>query len=331
MTEKKPKEIVKFEQERTFGDIIGAPFQFIIQEFKSFAGTLLKFAGPFVAVAFLSISLLANDIYSSVIMNTNISGSSVVYGIILVISLMLGMLSIIVVTHSYITLYVENGKGNFTKEDVGQLLKKNLWKVFGAGILTYIMVIIGVMLLYIPGIYLGIALTFVFLIIIYEKVSVGKAISRSFEVIKGKWWQTFGLILVFGMIIGTTSYVFIIPIYLVVIVASVSGTQIGVGSVIMITLFVFLYFTAYMFFMSMQQIMIAFQYFNIAANKEGIHLKDRIAAISENEKTSEFKEENGISEKNNEETKEEKTKNDKDSENNRFIADEDINRFKPKE
>jgi len=325
MTEKKPKEIVNFIRERTFGDIIGAPFQFIIQEFKLFAGTLLKFAGPFVALVFLTVSLLANDIYSSTVSNTNLSETTTIYGILLLLSLILGMFSVLAVTHSYITLYVERGKGNFTKDDVGVLLKKTIWKIFGAGILTYVMVIIGVLLLYIPGIYLAIALTFVFLIIIYEKVSIGKAISRSFELIKGNWWKTFGLILVFGMIIGTTSYVFIIPIYVVFILAAVSGTQISIGSAVMVTLFVFLYFTAYMFFISMQQIMIAFQYFNISVQKEGAHLKDRIAAISENEENPEFEKE--IIE-NNDEEKNEKEKN---AEKNRFIKDEDINRFKPKQ
>ncbi len=322
MKEKTIKKDINFIEERSFGDIIGAPFQFIIQEFKTFAGTLLKFAGPFVALAFLTISLLANDIYSSSVLNTKPSGATAVYVIILALSLMLGMLSIVVVTHSYISLYVKKGKGNFTKEDVGDLLKKNVWKIFGAGLLTYIMVVLGVLLLYIPGIYLAIALSFVFIIIVYENKSVGNAISRSFEIIKGKWWQTFGLILVFGMIIGASSYVFIIPIYVIVIVAAVGGTQIGAGSVIIITLFVFLYFTAYMFFMSMQQILIAFQFFNISAGKEGLHLKDRIAAINEEEKD--------LNSENSENT--EKATETPEKEKNRFLDDEeDINRYKPKQ
>jgi len=330
MTNKKPKEIINFIQERSFGDIIGAPFQFLIQEFKPFAGALLKFAGPFVAVAFLTVSLLANNIYSSAVMKTTISGSTAVYGILLALSLMLGLLSVVVVTHSYITLYVKRGKGNFTKDDVGNLLKKNVLKIFGAGILTYIIVLIGVLLLYIPGIYLAIALSFVFLIAVYEEKNVGNSISRSFEIIKGKWWQTFGLILVFGMIIGASSYVFIIPIYAVIIAAAVSGTQIGTGSVVLLTLFVFLYFTAYLFFMSMQQIMIAFQYFNILARKEGIHLKDRIAAINP-EKTDENSDNNFEKTEKKEQTEVENKEELLKPEKNRFLEDDDINRFKPKD
>ncbi len=325
MEQKKPKkEIVKFIRERTFGDLIGAPFEFIIQEFKTFAGTLLKYAGPFVAVTFLMVSLLANDIYNAAVMNTNTPTSTIIYAFILAFSLMFGLLAVIIVTHSYISLYVSKGKGNFTKDDVGELLKKNLWKVFGAGILVYIMVIIGFFLLYIPGIYIGVVTSFVFLIIIYEKKSATESISRSFEIIKGKWWHTFGLILVFGLIIGSISYVFIIPIYAVVIVAFLSGTQIGTGSVILLALFIFLYFAAYLFFMSMQQIMIAFQYFNIRTKKEGLHLKNRIAAIND-ENSSESEGIEDISAKENNEITDKK-----ESKKNRFEEDNDINRFKPK-
>ena len=237
---------------------------------------------------------------------------------------MLGILSVVVVTHSYITLYVRKGKGNFTKDDVGELLKKKIWKVLGVGFIAYLLTGIGVLLFYIPGIYLGITLSFVFIIIIYEEKTVGQTISRSFQVIKGNWWKTFALILVFGMIIGAMSYVFIIPIYIIFIFAAFSGSQIGAGSVIVITLFAFLYFAAYMFFMAMQQIMIAFQYFNISAEKDGIHLKDRIAAINkEEEKTSE-NQKTDISEK-------DETTETKDNEQNRFLEEDDINRFRPKE
>ncbi len=321
---KQKKEIVKFIRERTFGDLIGAPFEFIIQEFKSFAGTLLKYAGPFVAVTFLMVSLLANDIFNAAVMKSNTPTSTIIYAVILIFSLMFGMLAVVIVTHSYISLYVSKGKGNFTKDDVGELLKKNLWKVFGAGILVYIMVVIGFLLFYIPGIYLAVATIFIFLIIIYENKSATESISRSFEIIKGKWWQTFGLILVFGLIIGSMSYIFIIPIYAVVIVAFLSGTQIAAGSVILLSLFIFLYFTAYLFFMSMQQIMIAFQYFNIRDGKEGLHIKDRIAAIND-EKSSEREGNDEILKNDNNKTKEKK-----ESQKNRFEENDDIDRFKPK-
>ncbi len=321
------KEIVNFVEERTFGDIIGAPFYFIIQEFKLFAGTLLKYAGPFVALSLLSVSLLANDIYSSAVSNVSLPSSSSLYGLILFLSFALGALAVITVTNSYITLYVNKGKGNFTKDDVGDMLKQNVFKVFAVGLITSILTFLGILLLYLPGIYLSISFSFVIIILVYEKTTVGKSISRSFEVIKGYWWQTFGLVLVFGMIIGAMAYVFIIPPYVIFIYSEITGTKISENSAIFITLFVFLYFTAYLFLMSMQQIMIAFQYFSILSKKEGLHLKNKIAAIfsdTDNETKAEEREKD-ITEKEERETEE------KDKEQNRFTEDDDYNRFKPKQ
>ena len=41
------KESIKFYEDRTFGDLIGAPFQFVIQEFKNLFLTILKYSSPF--------------------------------------------------------------------------------------------------------------------------------------------------------------------------------------------------------------------------------------------------------------------------------------------
>ena len=70
--------------------------------------------------------------------------------------------------------------------------------------------------------------------------------------------------------------------------------------------------------------MIAFQYFNIRSGKEGLHLKDRIAAIND-ENSSEREENDEISKIDNNNTNEKK-----ESEKNRFEENDDINRFKPK-
>ncbi len=328
MQNTKKKKPVDFVRERTFGDIIGAPFYFIVQEFKQFAPMLLRFAGPFVAVSFLALSLLANDIYTAAVNNVSSPSTTPVYAFILFLAFLLGALAVTTVTHSYISLYVKNGKGNFTREDVAEMLKKNVWKVFAAGFLTGLISFVGFLLFYIPGIYLSVALSFVFIALIYENKTVGESISRSFEIIRGSWWQTFALVLVFGMIIGAMSYVFIIPIYAVIISASITGNEISSGSTIFITLFVFLYFTAYLFFISMQQVMVAFQYFNLLAQKEGLHLKDKIAAIIKEQPE---KEQSKPKEQKSEDINETKPESEKkDEEKNRFSDDDEYDRFKPK-
>ena len=336
--EKKTKEIVNFTKERDFGELIGAPFYFIIQEFKPFARTLIRYAGPLVAIALLSMTLLSNSIYKAVDSNTEPSGTIVIYILILIFFLMLGFLAAVTATHSYISLYVRKGKDNFTIDEVGELVKRNVFKILFAGILVYIMVVVGFLLLYIPGIYLAVALSFFSIIIVYEDVSIGKSISRSFDVVKGHWWLTVGIILVFGMIIGFASYIFIIPVYVVIIAAAIGGTSIGPGSVIVIVLSVALYFVAYIFFISLQQVLIGFQYFNIRTKKEGLGLFERIDAINEEdekeESSKDIQNDSLIIEDVPEDEKEAKEKDEEnrfsDNGNEKRFDENDNNRFKPK-
>lgn len=329
---KKKKEIVNFIKEREFGDKIGAPIYFFIQEFKPFSKTLLRFAGPWLAVVLLATSLLSSSLYNAALSNNDPGASVVVYFLIIAFFMMFGFLTAVAVTHSYIALYVKKGKGNFSADDVGELMKQKIVKIFLAGLLVYLMVIIGFIFLYIPGIYLAVAMSFFSIVIVYEDASIGESISRSFKIIKNHWWETFGLIFIFGMIIGFASYIFIIPIYVVVIVAAVGGKTIGAGSVIFIALFVSLYFIAYVFFISLQQILIGFQYFSLVTKKEGLGLKDRIAAINKDENENKddvfenTKKQETTAEKD-EDNLSEKTQN---KEQNRFLDKDDNDRFKPK-
>ncbi len=278
--EKKKKENVDFIKTRDFGDKLGAPIYFFIQEFKLLSLTILRFAGPWLAITILATSLISNSIYKASISNTEPNEVVILYGFLILLFLMIGFLVSIAATHSYISLYVKEGKGNFTIEDVGNLIKKKIFKIFFAGILISLIVVLGFLFFYIPGIYLAIAMSFFSIVIVYEDANIGESISRSFKIIKGHWWETFGLTFVFGLIVGFASYVFIIPIYVIFIVAAIGGKTIGAGSVIVLILFISLYFVAYMFFVSLKQTIIAVQYFSLITNKEGMGLKERIASIN---------------------------------------------------
>ncbi len=347
--EKKKKENVDFIKNRDFGDKLGIPIFFFIQEFKFLSLIILRFAGPWLAIVILVTSLISNSIYKASISNTEPTEIVILYGFLILLFLMIGFLVSIATTHSYISLYVKEGKGNFTIDDVGNLIKKKIFKIFFGGILISLIVVVGFLFFYIPGIYLTIAMSFFTIVIVYEDAKIGESISRSFKIIKGHWWETFGLIFIFGLIVGFASYVFIIPIYVVFIVAAIGGKTIGVGSVIVLVLFISLYFVAYMFFVSLKQTIIAVQYFSLITNKEGLGLKERIDSINKEKeiiKEDIFEEKTENEEKWEEllekhknktvETKEKQTKKEdkstksSDDEQNRFLDSNDNNRFKQK-
>ncbi|WP_347986103.1 YciC family protein [Methylomonas sp. AM2-LC] len=70
---------------------------------------------------------------------------------------------------------------------------KKLPALFFAAILYWLAVIVGVVLLVIPGIYLMFSLNFCFLFIILESASPYQSLKASHQLIKGAWWRITGI------------------------------------------------------------------------------------------------------------------------------------------
>lgn len=92
----------------------------------------------------------------------------------------------------------------------GQRIGSLLWVAF----LTLIVILIGFILMVIPGIYLSIALIVVVPSLMLEDARGLQALRRSRELVKGRWWRTFGII-----ILG----LFVIPAVLQVILGIIFG------------------------------------------------------------------------------------------------------------
>ena len=127
-----------------------------------------------------------------------------------------------------------------------------------------------------------------FFIQLYEKKSFIDAVVRSFKLINnGKWWSTFGLIMVLYLIMMTVSYVFIIPYYAVLFTNTLhsvsTGTQVEPSSSWKIwTIACFtLYYMAQMIMYALPNVGIAFQYFNLVELKEAKGLMNQIENLGQ--------------------------------------------------
>ena len=60
------KEAINFKKERSFGELIGVPFQFLFQEFKQIFLTALKYAGPFLFTAAVLLVISFNNFWLEV-------------------------------------------------------------------------------------------------------------------------------------------------------------------------------------------------------------------------------------------------------------------------
>lgn len=86
--------------------------------------------------------------------------------------------------------------------------------LFAYMILSTIIISFGFLFFFFPGIYLLVPLSIGYMVLIIEDTSITGAISRSFKLVKGRWWVTFGTLLVVVIVIGLISLVVQIPNYI---------------------------------------------------------------------------------------------------------------------
>lgn len=100
----------------------------------------------------------------------------------------------------WINLKLSRGE-NVILSDLFEVFKTNYLNAVLASILVTIILILGFILLLIPGIYLSIRLFFVSLFIVDKKMGPIEAIGSSWEMSKGKFFKILGLVCLFFLVI----------------------------------------------------------------------------------------------------------------------------------
>lgn len=118
----------------------------------------------------------------------------------------------------YMVLYAESKDGVVTNNEVWSKMKQTALPLLGYSIIYFILVMIGAMLCFIPGIIVGIYLSLYSYVYLVEKRGVIETFQRSFDLVSHNWWVTLGITFVFSFIIAAVGFVFTLPVY---------GTMIG--------------------------------------------------------------------------------------------------------
>ncbi|TNF40580.1 MAG: hypothetical protein EP310_08635 [Bacteroidetes bacterium] len=207
---------IQFRKKREIGDIYTDSFQFIKQEHKPLSKLIAVYVLPFMVLyGFVQIYLQKNviskiDFTDQETLFTNIGP---IYLNIFLFSLFgLFVQSLLIAAYyTYIDAYVKKGKGNFDLADITPQLFSNGLLAIGASLVIFIVVIIGLILCIVPGIYFANSLSLAFIILIFEKKGLGNALMRSTSLVNTQWWSTF-LINITGIIlIWTAGFVMSIP------------------------------------------------------------------------------------------------------------------------
>lgn len=297
---------INFRQSRDLGDIISITFSFLTANFKPLMRAILFISGPFVLIGGIGFGLY----YTFLMSNTIGRGPDLfmiqsmgLQFVLLYVILIAGSLVFFLTIYEFIYLYVNNidtsvsevWKGvkkrfllavkvifgsfflvSLTFAAIGGLM---FLSFFSGGSLGGFLGFFSIVLSIVPFFYVTITLSLLMSVCLFEQKGFFAGLKRSFSLISGKWWRTFGLIFVFTLIYSGISFIFAIPTYvalgigmfsqfngnevssLVKIATAASSALLMVGSYVVSSILL---------------IGINFHYFSLAEEKDATGLLERI-------------------------------------------------------
>ena len=313
----KPKVILN--KKRDFSDVINATFSFISQEIKVYGKLLLYYGGiPILAISIMGAFLSGTEL--STIFASLESGGDYDLGLnyqlkVIAANLLNALVYACIsgLTFAYLVQYKLYGSGGFQVQDVWKRFNKGFANLFLFGVLLFfISAIVGVVIALIVfligtmggpvvlALVFGIpAFIFMFCVVVYfavtfstagmiiydENPDFGGIFTRCFELIKGSWWQTFGVLFILMIIYSMVSSLFSIP---VLISGVLEGIAFANGSEVIATdsksfSFVFTSLISTLgsnVLYPVVAIGCGIQYFNLREKRENLDLLGRIEDIS---------------------------------------------------
>ena len=207
---------IEFRKKREIGDVFTDSFKFLTFEIKPLMRLMGIYAFPFIVLygvvqVYIQKNILGNIDLSD--MENVMANLGPMYLNIFLFSLFgLFIQALVIATfYTYIEAYVKKGKGNFELSDITPQLFNNGLLAIGASLAIYVMVIFGLILCIVPGIYFANTLSPAIIILLFERKGIAAALTRSAFLVNRQWWNTFLINIVGLIIIWTVSFVFSIP------------------------------------------------------------------------------------------------------------------------
>lgn len=311
---------LELERARNFGEKINATFEFIRLNFKPLIWSMTVISLPAILIATVSFIMIWGEfiqIFSMLEAGNpeEIPWEILGYGLILGISSMLAFIFVQIAILEYLNIYREKSSNQITVLEVWDRVRDSIAKTlictfllglifvvcYGVIVLMAVavsdipaLVILVVIISMIGMFYAVIALSIFYNILINENRGVsdfGLIFQRSFFLIRGKWWSTFGILFIAGLIVGGITYLVNIPMFILGMgsvmfdpeaidpndpsaLFSAMGVLYGVN--------IFLRF----FLQVIPTLAVSFQYFNLVEIKEAKGLMSEISEMDSDQNQS---------------------------------------------
>ncbi len=282
---------IEFSKKRDLGTIISDTLKFLRTEGRPFFTSIFR-----ASIIPMIVSIAATLYYTYTATESSYLGS--VFGNGEYLLSMLAYFGTLIVVNaamsnsalSYIKSYASN-RGIIDYEEVQETTKSKFNSILGLSFLNAIVMAVGFMLCFLPGIYFAVVLSVSGCLIMFDNLGTFDAFGDAFNFIKGHWWDTFGVLFVVGLIIIVLSIILNLPatIYqfgtdgfsLFNLENSVSATELF-SDPIFLTLTVISYLLNY-FFHIVGVVVSTFIYFDIKEQKDPSTPRDIIDTIGTDE------------------------------------------------
>lgn len=279
-----------FWQQRDFGSKISATFEFIGAHWRPLGKVLLYLVVPLALLqGILGVALqtqlagtIRRTLYNPAAGDSSMSRQfafysesfqSPLYLLNNVLSVAFhAVLILSVYGYLYYCVYPTETGGPITVAEVWGLVKRKFVGTFFSFYGLSILLVLGFLVLLIPGIYLSVALSLFFAVKVLEDTGFVTTISRCINLTSGKWWSTFGLIFIMLLIVY---FMFFSVGILTALFGGVQSLLLRTGSGLSVFALVISAFSGLIKLLVYPLVLlaIAFQYFNLVERKEGVGLR----------------------------------------------------------
>jgi Membrane domain of glycerophosphoryl diester phosphodiesterase len=188
------------------GEILDASFKVVRQSFGTLAVCVLVVALPLNIVRTLIEASTRDNAFNLDVATNNVSSGTQAAGglLIAILSILLTSIAAAACFRAVSSVYLGEtptvgGSLSFAANKVLSVVWLSI--LFGFGL------IIPLLFFLLPGIWLAVAWSVAFPVLLSEGLGGGKALGRSFRLVKGRWWSTFGTLIVMYLIVLVISLI----------------------------------------------------------------------------------------------------------------------------
>ncbi len=301
------QERIELKKKRTFSDVLNATFVFIKQEYRLFWKMIFLYAGIPVLIYSIFSTVYFRNTFNQIIKIFSNPQQAQQYGqnlsgeIILIYILSIVMyLFFYGLTYAYIVQYTNNDKKVDSLHSVWSLFTHKFGALLGYSLLTILMVGFGygIIVLFIGAIgnpiitgivgfitflvlmYVMIVFSFILIVKVNEDEPYLESVRRCFYLVKGHWWETFGLVLIAAIIGWALSLALTIPLTTYVTAKGFLSDSKSIDMVPAIIVSVASTITT-IISTPILPLILSFQYFSLCDHKDNSSLIDRIKNINQ--------------------------------------------------